>query len=38
MKRPVDWHVHCFLPEHRSPDGVALQQRRNIRYSLSLST
>ena len=38
MKRPVDCHVHCFLPEHRSPEDVTLRQRRNICYSLSLST
>ena len=30
MKRLVDWHVQCFLPEHRSAEDVALQQRRNV--------
>ena len=30
MKRLVDWHVHCFLPEHRGAEDVALQQRRNV--------
>ena len=30
MTRLVDWHVHCFLPEHRSPEDVALQRRRNV--------
>ena len=30
VKRPIDWHVHCWLPGHRSPEDVALQQRRNV--------
>ena len=30
MNRLVDWHVHCFLPEHRSAQDVALQQRRKV--------
>jgi len=30
MGKLTDWHTHCFLPEHRSAQDVALQKRRNV--------
>ena len=29
MRRFVDWHTHCCLPEHQTPAGAALQRLRN---------
>ena len=30
MNRLIDWHLHCYLPDHRSPEDAALQQRRKV--------
>ena len=27
----VDWHIHCYLPEHRSDEDRAVSSRRNVR-------
>lgn len=26
----IDWHVHCYLPEHRSAADGEIQKRRNV--------
>ena len=30
MAQLVDWHTHCFLPEHISVEDKALQKRRGV--------
>ncbi|MFO0996687.1 MAG: amidohydrolase family protein [Alphaproteobacteria bacterium] len=30
MAQLVDWHTHCYLPEHISPEDRALQKRRGV--------
>src|SRR5262245_3784301 len=30
MGKLIDWHTHCFLPEHRSAEDAELQTRRNV--------
>src|SRR5262245_38603894 len=30
MAQLVDWHTHCFLPEHISAEDRALQKRRGV--------
>lgn len=27
----VDWHIHCYLPEHRSAEDREITARRNVR-------
>jgi hypothetical protein len=30
MTRLIDWHNHCYLREHRSPEDDAIQRRRGV--------
>ena len=30
-QRTIDWHIHCYLPEHRSDEDRAISERRNVR-------
>ena len=30
MRRLIDWHTHCFLPEHGSAADAELQRRRGV--------
>ena len=30
MGKLIDWHLHCFLPEHRSAEDAETQKRRNV--------
>ena len=30
MSRLIDWHLHCYLPDHRSSEDAALQKLRKV--------
>ena len=30
MGKLIDWHIHCFLPEHRSDEDRVIQKRANV--------
>ena len=30
MTRLIDWHTHCYLPEHRDPEDNLVRERRNV--------
>ena len=30
MRQLIDWHTHCYLEEHGSPEDTALQARRGV--------
>jgi len=30
MGKLIDWHTHCFLPEHRNPEDEEIMKRTNV--------